>query len=345
MPGLPNVFIGSSSEGLSVAEYLLAALDDHCDGTIWTQGVFQPSSITIEAIAREAQRVDFAVFVMTPDDILTKRGETKPVARDNVLFELGLFVGRLGLERTYIVMPRGSNLGLPTDLHGVTVVTYRPRPTDMRSAVHPAALATREAITQRGPLASHESSIQSTPAMRHDDSDQSARITRYVGDLVKSVSSGLVGIRVSIDDERGAGQWADNILEMLQDLFAERASDVYATWLRPAGDPPKLTVFRSSHLPGDYPHYEFAVDEGLAGKVWGSGTAAAQSVLRDHPWWVPRKGCENVTYICVPVGRPTGAGGVVAIGSNFGFDVNAEDVQIVTAFAELLTLTLVEEER
>ena len=35
----PTLFIGSSSEGLAIAENLQAVVDDYCYATVWNQGV------------------------------------------------------------------------------------------------------------------------------------------------------------------------------------------------------------------------------------------------------------------------------------------------------------------
>jgi hypothetical protein len=54
------------------------------------------------------------------------RGTERPVARDNVLFELGLFVGGLGRDRTFMLFDRSNPPALPTDLAGVSAATFEP---------------------------------------------------------------------------------------------------------------------------------------------------------------------------------------------------------------------------
>src|SRR3954449_10080972 len=97
-----TVFIGSSSEGKRYAEYLQAALDDDCESAVWDQGTFGLSESSLQALVSESQRVDFAVLVLTPDDLTLARGSERPSARDNVILEVGLFVGALGPQRTFI---------------------------------------------------------------------------------------------------------------------------------------------------------------------------------------------------------------------------------------------------
>lgn len=120
-----RVFIGSSSEAILEASYINRALtrrDVTC--RLWTQGVFQLSQTTIEDLIRAANEYDFAVLFLTPDDMTASRGKRKASPRDNVVFELGLFMGALGRERTYVVAPSGVDLKLPTDLLGITRAPY-----------------------------------------------------------------------------------------------------------------------------------------------------------------------------------------------------------------------------
>ncbi|MCG2817319.1 MAG: nucleotide-binding protein, partial [Candidatus Aminicenantes bacterium] len=121
----PRVFIGSSMEGLPVARKLQGSLCEDFFIEIWNQGTeFGLGTHTLEALEDVIGIYDFGVFVFTPDDKLYTRGETKSVARDNVIFELGLFTGKLGRTRAFIVKPRGTAITIPSDLAGVTTATY-----------------------------------------------------------------------------------------------------------------------------------------------------------------------------------------------------------------------------
>lgn len=126
---------------------------------------------------------------------------------------------------------------------------------------------------------------------------------------------------------------------MLQDIYNKRQVDVYTAWLRPTDTTLKrLRLFLASNLRADYRHYEYGFGEGLAGKVWSMHTAVATSRENQHPWWVFRKGCENISYICAPVGNADGTGGVVAIGSDCGFEIDETDINIAKVFASVLAL-------
>jgi predicted nucleotide-binding protein len=124
---VPVVFVGSSKEALAEATHVNRSLVRHkLTCRLWTQGVFQLSQTTIEDLVLAAQQCDFAILLLTPDDMTTGKGHRRASPRDNVIFELGLFMGAIGRERTFIVAPRGGNLKLPTDLLGVTHAQYDP---------------------------------------------------------------------------------------------------------------------------------------------------------------------------------------------------------------------------
>lgn len=74
----------------------------------------------IEKLERNAKRSGFAIVLLTPDDFgySAKEGadEAKPRARQNVVLELGYFIGKLGRERTCALY---KGVDAPSDFDGV----------------------------------------------------------------------------------------------------------------------------------------------------------------------------------------------------------------------------------
>ena len=122
----PHLFIGSSSEGLAAAQTLKTRLSSWAECDIWKDpGVFELNKGYLENLLDRLNLYESGIMVATGDDATKSRGETKMAPRDNVLFELGLFMGRLGRDRTFFVFERGSKL--PTDLVGVTLPQFPKR--------------------------------------------------------------------------------------------------------------------------------------------------------------------------------------------------------------------------
>lgn len=119
------VFIGSSLEGLPVAEALQSNLEAAADVELWTQGIFELSMSFLDSLISELDKVDFAILILSPDDIIESRGEKKSSPRDNVIFELGLFMGKLGKHRCFFVFEHGNGTKIPSDLLGIAAATYR----------------------------------------------------------------------------------------------------------------------------------------------------------------------------------------------------------------------------
>jgi hypothetical protein len=148
----PALFIGSSSEGVAIARELQAEVDGQCEPTVWSQDVFQSGGTFLGELLKTAENTDFAALILTPDDSLRSRGVERPTARDNVILELGLFLGALGSQRVFIIRPRDQDLRLPSDLAGVTVLDYKTNRRDgnLRAAIGPAATAIRNRISIEG---------------------------------------------------------------------------------------------------------------------------------------------------------------------------------------------------
>ncbi len=122
------VFVGSSSEGKSLAEEIVRSLRrSSCIPYLWCESVFQPSRTTIEDLFRQSVDSDFALIVLTPDDVTLSRGTRIDSPRDNAIFELGLFTGALSRERTIIAKPKHVDIKIPSDLFGVTMIEYKPQ--------------------------------------------------------------------------------------------------------------------------------------------------------------------------------------------------------------------------
>ncbi|MCI0692574.1 nucleotide-binding protein [candidate division KSB1 bacterium] len=149
----PTLFIGSSSEGLEVARAIEYQLKDDGEVTIWNEGIFGLGLGTLESLVNAIERFDFAILVLTPDDLVVSRDISIQAPRDNVMFELGLFMGRLGRARTFVVCDGDNkNMRLPSDLAGVTVVKYKANRSDgnLVAALGPACTLIRQAIKNLG---------------------------------------------------------------------------------------------------------------------------------------------------------------------------------------------------
>jgi predicted nucleotide-binding protein len=99
-----KVFIGSSYEELQLANTAKQILETAFDVTLWNDRIWDAAAFRINQnflsdLLKASLKFDFGVLLGTTDDkvIYHEREVLQP--RDNILFELGLFIGRLGLSK------------------------------------------------------------------------------------------------------------------------------------------------------------------------------------------------------------------------------------------------------
>jgi CRP/FNR family transcriptional regulator, cyclic AMP receptor protein len=146
-----RIFIISSAEALEIARTIQNAFEYDFTVVVWTDGVFRASWYPIESLERQLDQSDFAIAIARPDDMTESRGTSSPTPRDNVIFELGLFIGRIGRQRSFLVEPRGEETKLPSDLSGITALAYKYETNDLAAALGPACNRIRNIIRELGP--------------------------------------------------------------------------------------------------------------------------------------------------------------------------------------------------
>ena len=149
-----RVFMISSVEALPIARAVHNAFAyDPFDVIPWNEGVFKATQYTLKTLEQEVDRADFAIAIAHADDIVEYKEKDWPTPRDNVIFELGLFMGRLGTDRAILLEPRNNKIRLPSDLAGVTTITYRFEKNGCDNSAHMATACNqlRDYILERGP--------------------------------------------------------------------------------------------------------------------------------------------------------------------------------------------------
>lgn len=135
-----KLFIGSSGgRGVTVAESVASQIKKVCgewlECEIWDRGdAFAINRSFLDSLLRAAQRHHYGIFVATKDDRTVKKGSSIVEPRDNVIFEMGLFLGSMGITRSFLLVEKG--VGLPSDFEGITTSQFSVKePQSTRKAV------------------------------------------------------------------------------------------------------------------------------------------------------------------------------------------------------------------
>jgi hypothetical protein len=197
-----KVFVASSVEGLDVAYPIQQNLQHDADITIWTQGVFSLSVTPLDSITEALGASDFGIFVFSPDDETRIRGNLTDSVRDNVIFELGLFIGKLGKRRCFIVMPDNVDLRIPTDLIGVTPATYSGERdfNEIVAALGPACHEIRQAMRIQGCAEPQSNVVNKIPFNAHDNYDDNDKMALLESWLYHEAEEGIAIKYIDVDN-------------------------------------------------------------------------------------------------------------------------------------------------
>ncbi len=116
-----RIFIGSSGERIGVLEKVAQLLEPVGVIQKW-MSAFKPNKSNLDSLLLQTRLADYSVLIAGQDDKVRTKGITKDAARDNMIFEFGLFLGASGLRKSFMLVEEG--VVLPTDLDGITLFRY-----------------------------------------------------------------------------------------------------------------------------------------------------------------------------------------------------------------------------
>jgi hypothetical protein len=160
---MPRLFIGSSGEAYEVVLRFRNALKDVAEIVPWREAPeWRTMWSTLDGLLDVADGYDFGLFIFAADDDVVSRNRRQKAVRDNVLLELGLFLGRIGRDRTFAVLQeavakagavkvrRDEKLKGPSDLLGIHLPRFKREGPDSQKSIQEAAAQIRRLILQEG---------------------------------------------------------------------------------------------------------------------------------------------------------------------------------------------------
>lgn len=154
----PRIFIVSSVEAMKEAEEIRLGLEhEKCVVELWSDDqIFPVGSYPIEALESAVAKADFCIAIASADDVVRARHRQQSAPRDNVIFELGFFMSRIGRHRTILLIPKDENIKIPSDFKGITPILYDDNTTDqeLSTALGPTITKIKKVIRDLGVRAS-----------------------------------------------------------------------------------------------------------------------------------------------------------------------------------------------
>lgn len=122
-PAGNNVFIIHGHDEVNTLR-LRVLLQDHFDlNPVLMMSKPGMSRALLEKFEQSASACALAFAIITPDDEIINHGQTYYQARPNVIFEVGWFVGRMGIPRVCLLLKNGATV--QSDIDGISRIHFR----------------------------------------------------------------------------------------------------------------------------------------------------------------------------------------------------------------------------
>jgi Predicted nucleotide-binding protein containing TIR-like domain/Histidine-specific methyltransferase, SAM-dependent len=113
-----SIFIASATESKPLAAKIDQGLADAGYRPLRWWQEFPAGSLTLDRLLEIAESADGAAFLLTAVDRTWYRQELSGSPRDNVILEYGMFIARIGPQRTLMLAEPGTKL--PSDVAGIS---------------------------------------------------------------------------------------------------------------------------------------------------------------------------------------------------------------------------------
>lgn len=189
--GKQRIFLASSSEAEDLAKALALLLSQGgwALPIPWFFSTGDPGIPILQSIVKNTQDVQFAVVLYTGDDTTKSRGVESASPRDNIVFELGFFIAKLGAERVVLVSPKEVPK-IPSDYTGYGVLTFDPSEGEPKEFMIPIAIEIETRFRHAPPLKEKRDQPPSVPDVTVHDSET----VKPVDIVYKPSSGGIVPI-------------------------------------------------------------------------------------------------------------------------------------------------------
>ncbi|MBI5214610.1 MAG: nucleotide-binding protein [Ignavibacteriae bacterium] len=117
---MEKVFIGSSKQSIHISDAVLENLKyENIEPVPWYIGEFTGGFISnLESLITTLNKVKYAIFILTNEQNHDAMGAEYYSLRDNIIFELGFFISKLGKDNVFMIKPDNMHINLPSDLKG-----------------------------------------------------------------------------------------------------------------------------------------------------------------------------------------------------------------------------------